>query len=256
MNIYEYGKKNQKVLLLLHPAVVMWDYFSEVIPLLEKEYHLIIPALPGYDKETKEDFSSIEQIAKELIQWLEKKGYQLLHGIYGCSMGGSIAIRMMVELASTSLVVKNILLDGAITPYQLPYWLTRLIAIRDFLMVSIGKRGGRKFLIKAFSGNHYEEEELKSMVDYLSDVLNRVTYKTIWRTFDSCNNYSMPKQPLVFIGALYYWYADSEKKARKWDIQYMQKQFPQTIFTSFLGLGHGGLAIFNPTLFLTMINQL
>ena len=46
MRIYEYGLENQESILLLHPSLVTWDYFENVIPLLEKNCHLLIPALP------------------------------------------------------------------------------------------------------------------------------------------------------------------------------------------------------------------
>ena len=49
MRIYEYGKENPECILLIHPSLVTWDYFEYVIPLLEKSYHTLIPALPGYD---------------------------------------------------------------------------------------------------------------------------------------------------------------------------------------------------------------
>lgn len=259
MTIHEYGKKNKKILVLIHPAVVMWDYFDEVIPLLEAKYHLIIPALPGYDKESPSDFSSIEEIASELVQWLKKEGYFSLFGIYGCSLGGSVAIRMMAEMAkgiSPPLQVEHILLDGAITPYQLPYWVTRFIALRDFLMVSMGKKGGRKLLIKSFSKADYSPSEMSAVVDYMTGVFDFISYKTIWRSFDSCNNYSMPKEPFPVEGSIHYWYAESEKKARKWDLQYVQKQFPKTLFTAIANLGHGGLAVFDPKQFVQRIEAL
>lgn len=67
MTFYEYGKQNEKTLLLIHASAVMWDSFSEVIPLLEKKFHLVIPALPGYDEDSpKEDFTSIEDIAERI----------------------------------------------------------------------------------------------------------------------------------------------------------------------------------------------
>ena len=59
MTWHEYGKENEKVILLIHPSIVMWDYFEYVIPLLDRDYHLIIPALPGYDPDCREDFSSM-----------------------------------------------------------------------------------------------------------------------------------------------------------------------------------------------------
>ena len=47
MTIHEFGTDNDKVIVLIHQAVVMWDYYEYVIPLLEKCYHVIVPALPG-----------------------------------------------------------------------------------------------------------------------------------------------------------------------------------------------------------------
>lgn len=35
MTIHEYGKEKEKVVILIHPSLVMWDYFENVIPLME-----------------------------------------------------------------------------------------------------------------------------------------------------------------------------------------------------------------------------
>ncbi len=37
-------------LCLLHPVIVMWDYFEYLIALMQDQFHLIIPAIPGYDE--------------------------------------------------------------------------------------------------------------------------------------------------------------------------------------------------------------
>ena len=37
-------------------------YFENVIPLLQGKYHLLIPALTGYDFENDSNFTSVEQI--------------------------------------------------------------------------------------------------------------------------------------------------------------------------------------------------
>lgn len=63
MTVHEFGKENKDAMLLIHPSVVKWDYFEYVIPLLEDRYHLIVPALPGYDFEQPGDFTSVEGIA-------------------------------------------------------------------------------------------------------------------------------------------------------------------------------------------------
>ena len=65
MTIHEYGKDNKQIVVLIHPSAVMWDYFEYVIPLMEDRYHLIVPALPGYDEDRRGDFTSVEETAAE-----------------------------------------------------------------------------------------------------------------------------------------------------------------------------------------------
>lgn len=71
MTIHEYGVGKEKVIVLVHPSAVMWDYFTYVIQILKNNYHLIVPTLPGYDESNPhEDFTSVEEIADNLAQWL------------------------------------------------------------------------------------------------------------------------------------------------------------------------------------------
>lgn len=148
---------------------------------------MIIPALPGYDEENpKQHFTSIENIADDLSAWLTARGIKTVDLLYGCSMGGSVILRLIAE---RKIAVKNAVCDGDITPYKFPWIITRLIAVRDFLMIAMGKIGGPKLLEKAFSTDEYSKDDLK----YVAKVLKFMSYKTIWRTFESCNNYSMPK---------------------------------------------------------------
>ena len=45
-------------------------------------------------------------------------------------------------------------------------------------------------LKKAFATDDYTKEDLQ----YVPDVLKHCSRKTLWRTFDSCNNYKFPNQ--------------------------------------------------------------
>ena len=239
MNIREFGKENADKLVLFHPSLVTWDYFEYVIPLLEKQFHLLIPVLPGYDLSNDSEFSSVERIASELADDLLQRGIREVKAIYGCSMGGSIVLRMA---ADGKLPAQHYIMDGGITPYQLPWIFTRVIALRDFSMMALGKLGGEKLIVKAFSSTQYSEEDLK----YVANIFRHCTYKTLWNTFDSCNNYQMPKEPMHFSGQMHYWYAEKERKARDWDLKYMKKFVPDTQFQCFAGMDHGDLALSDP----------
>lgn len=249
MNIHEFGKDNKKVILLIHPSAVKWDYFEYVIPLLEKKYHLIIPALPGYDFEDDSDFTSVEQIADDLVKWLTESNINHLYAVYGCSMGGSIALLTVLH---TQIKAEHCVMDGGITPYRLPWIITRFIAFKDYLLMMIGRAGGVGLLEKAFSTDEYSKEDL----EYVSEVLKHCSRKTLWRTFDSCNNYVLPK-PLPQINTeIHYWFAENEQNERNADIRYMRDFFPSTVFEKYQSLGHAGLVLLKPELFAGKINQL
>jgi pimeloyl-ACP methyl ester carboxylesterase len=240
MTIHEYGEDKEKVIVLIHPSAVMWDYFEYVVPRLQEKYHLIIPALPGYDEECPdEDFTSVEEIADDLAKWLIAHKIKTVDVLYGCSMGGAVVLKMLAE---QKIVVNNAVCDGGITPYQLPWLITRIIAIKDFLMVSMGKIGGLGILEKAFSTDEYSKEDLK----YMAKVFSFMSYKTIWNTFESCNNYDMPKNVLEFKGHLQYWYGDKEAKDRSADIKYVRKHFPKAKFIKFKNMGHASMASLYP----------
>lgn len=250
MTIHEFGQENQRAILLLHPAGVMWDYFTELIPLLAGDYHLLVVAMPGYDEATGEDYTSVEQIAADLASWLRERHLADLDLVYGCSMGGAVAIRLLTEqlkvggiLGPTptlgpSLLIRRAVLDGAITPYQLPWILTRFIALKDFLLVALGKFGGLGLLEKAFKTGSYSKEELQ----YVARVLRFMSYRSIWRCFDSCNNYKMPPLPLELPTTVQYWYGELEKKERRRDLDYARQAFPALTVREFPAKGHGALA--------------
>lgn len=242
LNVHEFGRENETIMVLIHPSVVRWDYFERVIPLLEKHCRLIIPALPGYDLESESEFSSVEEVATQIAAYLKENGIEKVHIVYGCSAGGSIALRMALD---ETVKIEHIIMDGGITPYQLPWIFTRLILLRDFAMLALGKWGGKKILMRAFNHNSYGEEDLR----YVADVLRNTTYKTLWRTFDSCNNYKMPKTVMRLNSAVHYWCAEHERKQRSWDIKYMKKFIPDTQFTLMEGVDHGGLALLAPQRF-------
>ena len=248
MTVHEFGKENKNAVVLIHPALVMWDYFEYVIPLLQEKYRVIVPALPGYDEDKPGDFTSVEGIAAELARWLAAHSVKEISGIYGCSMGGAIVTRF---LADQKIRVRAAVIDGGITPYQLPWIVTRFIAVRDFLMIYMGKLGGIKLLEKAFATDDYSKEDLQ----YVAKVLRFVSAKTVWRTFESCNNYKMPKDVQSGCKTMEYWYAQAEKKARKWDIAYIRKHFPQTVFKAFENVGHGGLATLKPELLVSEMER-
>ena len=231
MNVHEFGTQNPDILLMFHGSCMAWDMYREAAETLARRFHVVIPALPGHDPDTDEEFTSVERIASQTADWLLVRGYGTVACLYGLSMGGSLALRM---LADGRVDVRRAIVDGGITPYQLPRPLTRLIAVRDTLMVRLG-RSSKRMLEAAFPPEKFTREGVDSMYR----VLRHMSGKTIWRVFESCNNYSMPAPLPAIRTEIAYWYGEKEKKARAWDIAYVRKNFPMASFREIPGVGHG-----------------
>ncbi len=249
MNIHEFGKENKKTVVLIHPLGVWWDVFSEVIDLLKKDSHLIIPAIPGHDPDDPGcEFSSIEEIASDIGKYLDEKCEGHVDCLYGCSMGGACVIRMLAE---GKIRVDHAIIDGGITPYRLPKPITYLIGIRDYCMVQMGRHMSLNLLKSVFDPEKYSDDDL----GYIKKVLSSMSSATIWRGFYSTNNYSMPDVIKEPDSQIQYWYGEKEKKARKWDIAFVEKVFPKTEFIELPGQDHAEFFSLHPQEFADRLKE-
>uniref|UniRef100_UPI000494074B alpha/beta fold hydrolase n=1 Tax=Treponema pedis TaxID=409322 RepID=UPI000494074B len=91
MTIHEFGTEHTDTILMFHPLSVWWDVFEYVIPILEKEYHLVIPAMPGLDPDRPEStYTSVEDIAAKAANLLIERRQKRIACLFGCSMGGGV----------------------------------------------------------------------------------------------------------------------------------------------------------------------
>ncbi len=78
---------------------------------------------------------------------------------------------------------------------------------------------------------------------------NHFSSRTIYNVFWSANNYSMPDPVPTVKTEIEYWYGEEEKKARKNNLAYTIKAFPQTVPKEFKGLAHAELVLMFPERF-------
>lgn len=83
----------------------------------------------------------------------------------------------------------------------------------------------------------------------MHETIRHMSAKTIWRVFDSTDNYSMPDIFPVQNTHIAYWYGEEEKKARKLDIRYVRKHIPGVQFWEISGVDHGEYATMHPEAF-------
>ncbi len=250
LTVHESGKENEKTIVLFHPLAVRWDIFERVIPELSKEYHLVIPAMPGFDPDQPDsDFTDVETIVSQMTQWLRENGHEKVSCLFGCSMGGSLVIRMIAEgIIQPACAV----IDAGITPYELPRPLAYAIAARDWAMIEAAKMLSPKMLGSVMDTERMNEEDLS----YVSDVLKHMSAKTAWNGFYSCNNYSMPEKVHQPDYPVVYWYGEKEKKARKKDLRFVKKTFPSVRFIQQPGQDHAESFTYHPEQFVKDLKEI
>ena len=94
MIIKEYGKSNEDVIILLHGGGLSWWNYEEVADLLKHEYHIILPILDGHSGSDK-DFTTIEDNANEIIEYIDKNYNGSVKLIGGLSLGGQVLLDIL-----------------------------------------------------------------------------------------------------------------------------------------------------------------
>lgn len=106
MNIYEFGKRNQPVILLLHGGGLSWWTHREVAALLEDRYHVVLPILDGHAG-SDHPFESIEANADRLLVYIDRHFGGHIFALGGLSLGAQIATEMLArrpDLCSRALI--------------------------------------------------------------------------------------------------------------------------------------------------------
>ncbi len=92
----EYGKENDKIIIFLHGGGLAEWNFHKVALLLEDCYHIIIPVLNGHgDSDTP--FTTIENNAQNIIDYIDKNFSGKVFAICGLSLGGQILAEILSQ---------------------------------------------------------------------------------------------------------------------------------------------------------------
>lgn len=250
MRILEYGKERQRTLLFL-PCTAEPDWaFTDAVTLLAQEFHVLQVIYDGHGG-TGEDFVSVEKTVDEITNWLQGRGITCLDAAYGCSLGGACLTRLLAE---GKLPVGRAVIDAGITPYQLPLLLRRLACLRDTLAVRLVMRN-RKILEAAYPPERWTLPGRDPVQEYdaLSAYLRTYSNRSIRNIFWSANNDPLPPEPAETDCRIAYWYGGKEAKARRGNIRFIRRYFPQAQIHVIPEMEHAELVMLHPEEFYRQI---
>ena len=92
MKTEEYGKGNEKIIVMLHGASFVHS-FGRQYPLAEK-YHIIVPHIMGYGDHTDKVFQT-EECIRELADYIRTLGKKVM--LVGFSLGAQLGFKLVSE---------------------------------------------------------------------------------------------------------------------------------------------------------------
>ena len=247
MKVNEYGSEHEKTVAMFQCAAEPGWVFIPSAEALAKDYHVFLFIADGHD-ELGTTFVSIEKYVDDAASYLKENGICRLDLLYGVSMGGAAVIRF---LATQDIIVDKAIIDAGITPYPYPKPVCRLIALKDWVTIMLGTKS--YFFMKLAAPPERWTPKGEDPEEHYRKIFafekNHFSSRTIYNVFWSANNYSMPDPVPVVNTKIEYWYGEEEKRARKNNLAYTIKAFPQTVPKEFKGLAHAELVLMFPERF-------
>ncbi|MCD7949592.1 MAG: hypothetical protein LUG12_04945 [Erysipelotrichaceae bacterium] len=96
MKVYQFGDQNNKSIMLIPGTCCHWKRtFGEVIPLLEKNYHVLCVSFSGFDKTEDSTYISTLDDVSKIEQYIQENCNGKIDLAYGCSLGGSFVAQLI-----------------------------------------------------------------------------------------------------------------------------------------------------------------
>ncbi len=248
MTFHEFGKENNKIMLMIHGACMSWKNFKENIRLLRKDFHVIAVAVPGHDLYEFDEFTSMENVAKRIENWLLDNNMANVDILYGFSMGGGIALKM---LADNVINVKNVIFDGGITPKKYGKIYSKVKLWGNCVFKKL-ERKNRKLMTLVFPKDEYDEKQ----VDIMFGIIRCMSDRSVKRLYSSMDDFYMPMQFPELNTRFEYWYGSGEEQFRKTDIRYIKRHIEGVKYRQIPDMDHGQFVMGYPKEFARQIRKI
>lgn len=238
MKYFEFGRQNEKLMVLLHGGGVCYKGALPAAEALSKYFHVVLVAYDGFNPtEPDTEFISVENEARRLGDYITEHYGGKIDILYGLSYGCRVLLEV---LADKRLNITTAIADGMST-CEYPDIKSKIgkdiycfffTGIFYIIMEKAGPR--RKKWLAKITGRTPEEAERLLYPD--------ATWKS-WKNQDYCL-IGKPIDFEVFRNTdMHIWHGINSKVERKLskNIEKWQKAGYAFTYKTFSGVGHGGL---------------
>lgn len=247
MKILEYGNIQNKKLILIHGFQCPIEIWNDYIEYYKKDYHVIVPILPGHNPNEVEEFISFKETAAELEEHIISKYGKDIHVIFGLSMGGVLVATL---LQNNNLKFNSVIFDGS-----------PLVSIGNFI-----KKMMHDFYINVTHKSQQRDIKTiekaedniipKKYINEFLNVLDILSDDSIRNYINEIANFKLSTDIDVSNTQITYFYgtAINEMLAKK-TAKYIKKHYPKAKIIRFKSKAHCENSLFDTQLMIQELNK-
>ena len=231
MKYKEYGKGNQKAIVLLHGGGLSWWSYREAAQILQDDYHVILPILDGHAGSDR-SFTTIEDNAAEIIDFIRSDLGGSVYLLGGLSLGAQVALEMLSQQGD--ICEYAIIESATVIPSRVTHAL-----IRPSIACSYG-------LIKQkwFSRLQFRSLKIKNELydDYYRDTCS-ITKEDMIAFLRANTSYTLKESLNKTNADVRIYYGEKEIRGIKQSAQRIKEMIPNASVSELSGMVHGEFSI-------------
>lgn len=247
MKVLEFGDKNKRKIILIHGFQSCYQVWNKYIAHYEKEFHVIVPILPGHNPGAKDNFISFDETAKELEAYYIPRYGEKVYAVFGMSMGGALTATL---LQNQKLHIEKVIFDGS--PLVGINSIVSKMMLRFYLNITHKSQQRDKKTLEQAVKSIVSEENLD---DFLQ-VLDNMSDTTIINCINNIAQYKLPGNIDTKGTKIYFYHgtATSEMLAKRTAI-FISKHYPNSFVHCFNGKAHCENSLLHPELMMKELNR-
>lgn len=247
MKILEFGDQSKRKIILIHGFQSPWQVWEPYIDHYKRDFHLIVPVLPGHDPGAQEGFISFEDAACRIETWCEENIGTDIYAVFGMSMGGVMASTLWQR---AKLKIGKLIMDGS--PLVSYHPLMKKMMTAFYLNVTHKTQQRDSKTLKRAKQIAAERffEDFVAVLDHMSD-------ETIQNSINGIAAYHFPAQAAQSGTAIHYFHgtAVNEMLARK-TAKFIRSRYPEAKIVCFKGKGHCEYSIHQPDVMMGNLDKI
>ena len=233
MDFKIYGNIGAPALLLIPGLGVSYEIFRPIIGMLEDRFHVIAVQVDGFTLNRHTEFTSIDNQARQVVEYINESLGGHLDIAYGLSLGGKI-LSMILE--RDEVTIEHAILDAA-PLLPLPRWLVGPLKYLQCANVwSCYHWTG--FWRWVFHSHYFDVllDECKKIYPFGGSKAVLDGYTSVYTTkLESISGHD-----------IHYWYGTKEAFVARPQVRHLKTLYPDTKIEIFKGMNHGQLLIDRP----------